>query len=266
MSRAGIKAASLISQYEIDTPSTLIDHLEDFCFELGTIIQRKPLDGFEAKITAKNGKGIITINSNETREERVRFSIGHELGHFLLHCGEIPEFNCSKKDMNEWFGQQKSLNMEAEANEFSVELLMPRALVKPIIKPQVPNISVVEKLAQDFKMSLSATVMRYVELSEEPVAVMFYTKAKGTRNFKCSKYFEKQDYKFHLGLLDKESLASDAVNGRGQDRMSSVAASAWLDVPHWLEESLIYEQTRYFPQFDMGFSLLWMKSGKIIRN
>lgn len=45
-----------------------------------------------------------------------------------------------------------------------------------------------------------------------------------------------------------------------------VAASAWLDLPEWLQEALIYEQTRYLPQFDMGFSHLWMKSGKIIRN
>jgi len=261
-----MKAASLISEYEIDQPSTLVDHLEDFCFELGAAIQRKPLDGFEARITAKDGKGIITINSNENRIERIRFSIGHELGHFLLHCNEIPEFNCNKKDMSEWFGKQKAISMEVEANEFSIELLIPTSLAKPIVKSGSPSIEAIESLAKTFKMSLSATAMRYVDLSDEPVAVVFFSKAKGIRNFKCSKYFEQQDYRFHFGLLDKESLAYEATCGKEQKRMSMVAASAWLELPHWLEEALIYEQTRYFPQFDMGFSLLWMKSGKIIRN
>jgi len=266
MNRAQLKAAKLISDYQIDDPSILVEHLEDFCFELGTAIQYLPLEGVEARITASGGKGIITINSAENRIERIRFSIGHELGHFLLHCNDIPEFNCTRKDMSEWFSKQKAISMEVEANEFSINLLTPESLAKPLVKSSSPSIDAIESIAKTFNMSLSATALRYVELSSEPVAVVFYTKVTGVRNFKCSKYFEQQNYRFHFGLLDRESLAHEVSMGKEQKRMSMVAASAWLELPDWLQESLIYEQTRYFPQFDMGFSLLWMKSGKIIRN
>jgi len=257
-------AKSLIKKYEITDPTVLVDHLEDFCFELGAAVQFQPLQGADARIVAAEGRAIITISSDEKLKERIRFSIGHELGHFLLHCHEVPEFTCSRKDMGDWFGKQKAINREVEANEFSIELLAPESLVEPLIRSQMPSIEVIEQLADTFKMSRSAMAMRYVELSREPVAVVFYDK-KSVRTPKRSKYFEDLNYWFLSGPPDKESFAYDAINGKTYQKMQSVAATAWLKLPERLDEELIMEQTRYYPNYEFGFSLLWIKSGKLLR-
>lgn len=264
MSFARAKANSIINDYGIDNASILINHLEDLCFDLGAYVQFKPLDGADARIVAKDGKGIITINSNEQMEQYVRFSVGHELGHFLLHCKDIPEFNCSRRDMDSWFANNAAQQKEIEANEFSVELLLPEILVKPIIKKEKVCIETVEKIAAEFKMSISSSVRRYVDLNSEATAVIFYNKD-GMTSFNKSKLFDDQKYFIQKGPLDKESLAYDVVAGKNHTNPMSVAATAWLSLPSSLQEETIIEQTRYYPNYNFGFSLLWIKSAKLIR-
>lgn len=267
MSTARVRAKKLIDDFGIDDSSILVDHLEDLCFELKAPVQYQKLDGAEARIVAADGRAVITVNSEEKMVERQRFSIGHELGHFMLHCANANEFNCSRRDMNEWFAKQKAASQEVEANEFSIELLIPESLAKPLIAREKPSIDLVERMAEKFLMSRSASALRFVELTEEAVAVVFFSKAKGiTGQPKKSKYFEQQNYWFPAGPLDKESLAYDLVNGTDSSRMTSVAASAWIDLPDYLEEEIIMEQARYYPGIDRGFSLLWIKNGKLLRN
>lgn len=266
MTLARLKARNLIEEYGIDDPSILTDHLEDLCFELGTSIQYQPLDGAEARIVAKDGRGIITINSNEKLKERKKFSIGHELGHFLLHCKDTPEFSCSRKDMTDWFAKHRANNREMEANEFSIELLIPEKLAKPLVDARSPSVEAIEELASTFGMSLSASALRYPELCNEPVAVVFFSKKKGVRPPKLSRYFAQQEYWFHSGPLDEASVAFDVASGKDYSRMTAVDASAWIELPEWLQEEVVMEQARYFPSYDSGFSLLWIKSGKLLRN
>lgn len=267
MSSARLRAKKLIDDYGIDDSSILVEHLEDLCFEIKAPVQYQKLDGAEARIVASDGHAIITVNSDEKMIERRRFSIGHELGHFLLHCKNAAEFNCSRKDMNEWFAKQEAVNQEVEANEFSIELLIPETLAKPVITRDKPSIEMIEGLAEKFLMSRSASALRYVELTDEAVAVVFFSKAKGITGMpKKSKYFDAQNYWLPAGPLSKESLAYDLVNGAGNDRMASVAASAWIDLPRFLDEEVIMEQSRYYSKIDMGFSLLWIKGGRLLRN
>jgi Zn-dependent peptidase ImmA (M78 family) len=267
MSSARLRARKLIDDFGIDDSAILVEHLEDLCFELKAPVQYRKLDGAEARIVAADGRAVITVNSEEGMIERRRFSIGHELGHFFLHSENPAEFNCSRKDMNEWFAKQKAVNQEVEANEFSIELLIPEVLAKPIVEKSKPSIEMIEGLAEKFLMSRSATALRYVELSEEAVAVVFFSKAKGITGMpKKSKYFDEQNFWLPAGPLDKESLAYDLVNGSGGNRMTSVAASAWIDLPDYLDEELIMEQSRYYPGIDRGFSLLWIKDGRLLRN
>ena len=64
-------AKSLIKKYEITDPTVLVDHLEDFCFELGAAVQFQPLQGADARIVAAEGRAIITISSDEKLKERI---------------------------------------------------------------------------------------------------------------------------------------------------------------------------------------------------
>ena len=74
-----------------------------------------------ATIFAYNGRYIIFYNEEE-KMERVRFSIGHELGHYLLG----HDFNLPKGDQYD--------RQEVETNFFAAQLLMPEQILKEFQK------------------------------------------------------------------------------------------------------------------------------------
>lgn len=263
-SRARLSAQKIIADYEITSADDL-QYLEELVWDLGASIQYQNLDGAEARLTTDGDKGVITINASEKYEARKRFSIGHEVGHFVLHRIDQATFNCTRKDMNEWFAQQTARLREVEANEFSIELLLPETLVKPIVNSEKPSFALIERLAEQFKMSLSATARRFAELSDEAVAMVFYSK-QGVKWFKPSSSFEAQKYWIAKGPVDRETLAFDVLNGKSEDRMMSVSATGWIErLPEWLQEEVVQEQTRYFPNIETGISIVWIKGGKLLR-
>src|ERR1041384_111137 len=57
----------------------------------------KPLEGCAARISGTEERAIITVdNSNNTRIERQRFSIGHELGHWMWDRGQMSLLSCEE--------------------------------------------------------------------------------------------------------------------------------------------------------------------------
>jgi Zn-dependent peptidase ImmA (M78 family) len=78
------------------------------------------------KVSGKDGKPIIAIKSSDS-EERKRFTIAHEIGHFVLHGNELAHVD---PDLEAVVYRDKSSAMatntkEIQANQFAAELLMP---------------------------------------------------------------------------------------------------------------------------------------------
>jgi hypothetical protein len=103
-------------------------------------IREEPLTGFEAALltTPERGYGSIVVNLDSSPQRR-RFSVGHELLHFLnpWHEPTSPSgFRCSRQDMIETrrSARDPHRRQEAEANQFSIELLAPPALARPHIE------------------------------------------------------------------------------------------------------------------------------------
>jgi hypothetical protein len=86
-------------------------------------VMGEDLDGFDgALVPAESGKkwGIL-FDRNATRQRR-RFTICHELGHYLLHRKKYPKgIHCDEAAVD---GRNGEL-IEQEANTFSATLLMP---------------------------------------------------------------------------------------------------------------------------------------------
>jgi Zn-dependent peptidase ImmA (M78 family) len=153
--------------------------IEQLCQQLDiTRIGELDTEGFEAALVTDEHKsaGAILIASERSRQRR-RFSIAHELGHFLIPShfpGPSERSLCSAEhlgihDMKE---QDRRRRMEAEADRFAALLLMPPPVLRAELKAiQRPDVSDVVRLAKLFDVSKDAMARAYADYTREAVAI-----------------------------------------------------------------------------------------------
>ncbi len=95
---------------------------------------------------------LIRINKVHSKT-RQRFSIAHELGHFVYHKDDEEEFVDTT-----FFRGLTSDNFEYKANQFASELLMPEDQVRQLIDKE--NVRGVADLASRFGVSSAAMLYR----------------------------------------------------------------------------------------------------------
>jgi hypothetical protein len=141
-------------------------------------IRIEPLTNFEGALvtTTERDTGSILVN-HRSNPRRRRFTIGHELLHFLnpWHRPTSPDgFRCSQKDMteNRRNARDKHLRQEAEANAFAIELLAPRTRLQPYLRGE-PDLSAVLSMSDDLEISREAAARRYVSCHDETSAAVF---------------------------------------------------------------------------------------------
>ncbi len=114
-----------------------------------------------------NGDARLVAVEAQHHEHRQRFSIAHEIGHFVLHYLPAPAerslFVCSTADMEVNDGQALSrhLRREWEANLFAGELLMPEQAVVAMYRVIGGSVF---RLAKHFKVSSKAMEIRLSRL------------------------------------------------------------------------------------------------------
>ncbi len=102
----------------------------------------------------------VWVNRHEPWE-RGRFSVAHEVGHFLLHAGDQPEgVFCRAADLRPDPDSPERLR-ERQANRFAAELLMPEVLVEQEVATRGAD---PVRLASEFAVSDLAMGFRLVNL------------------------------------------------------------------------------------------------------
>ena len=131
-------------------------------------------DSFEGALVANQEKTSGVIFTREGRPAgRHRFTIAHELGHFLLPSHKAKQ-QCTLPDLMETRQDNEHRRREAEANRFAAGVLMPKARFSRDIRRLVDaDVGHVQTLAEQYDTSLEATANRYVELSDERCAFVF---------------------------------------------------------------------------------------------
>ncbi len=100
-----------------------------------------------------------------------RFSVAHELAHYFLE-GHIDHVFRDDDIHESRAGFISGDHYELEADQFAAGLLMPSHLIKPVLRKADPGLDCLRQLSEDFKTSLTATAIRYAELTEDAVAVV----------------------------------------------------------------------------------------------
>ncbi len=162
------------------------------------IVDITPLttSGFEGGLITDVNKhsGIILYNQASPIKRR-RFTIAHELAHFLIpsHISNAQgQFLCSQRDMFLLSAaeQDRRSRMEVDANRFaSLILLPPPAFRADVNQHKDADIRQIIALSQRYQVSLEAVGRAYVKFRSDPVAVIVTQHDRVLRYYKDSQRF-----------------------------------------------------------------------------
>lgn len=235
-----IAAALHIQLGQVATPVPI----EDIARELGILqIRTQSFDGFEGMLLTDQVRSRGSILANTARgQRRARFTIAHELGHFLMEwhlSSDAGGFRCRAQDMHETGEVRQDQRQEIQANRFAIEILAPPNLMNPILSSD-PNLRDAQRLRDRLDVSLEACLRRMIEIREEPLGAIWSTHGLVRYSVRGSNFpwitLKKGDRL--PGTSDAHRTTKNAT--RGFTEITETSSVAWTDQPD-LE---IYEQTR----------------------
>lgn len=141
------------------------------------------VEKFDALMVYDKKKKKFTIIVNDNRlakmpEYRFNFTICHELGHYFL-----PEHRL-KLEREGMLGHilddapNRKAVEEREADYFASHLLMPTALIEKDFAEQRFSLDFIQEVANRYKVSRDACVMRYTEIGKDPMILVYSEKGK----------------------------------------------------------------------------------------
>lgn len=210
--------------------------LAAIAWSLGAKVRSRPLDGCEARIMGVGNSAIITVNSR-SHSRRQRFSIGHELGHWKKHRGQVMV--CRSDEI----GNVNATSAERSADQFAADLLMPVYLFQPILRDyRQLNFDSIRNVSDTFDVSFPATAIRAVEKGHHPAMLI------------CNNQFSRRCWFVRSPLvpgrwfprdeLQPESSAMEVLYGTVlESRPHRVPATAWFDCREASHHE-VWEQSR----------------------
>lgn len=192
----------------------------------GATVKYRWLDGCAARLVTSEDQAIISVHDDDNHG-RKRFSLGHELAHWICDA-KRASFKCSNADIGPQNDEAK--NVEANANVFSSQLLLPDYLVSPWIQGRKVTLDVAKELADDFRASLTASAIKLMRRAPTPACIVNHDQQK-------LRWFQKNS-KFPYGFyvvkeLHHDTAAFNMAFGTGPNisRPINESANRWLSGP-----------------------------------
>ncbi|MCU7937097.1 MAG: ImmA/IrrE family metallo-endopeptidase [Candidatus Thiodiazotropha sp. (ex Dulcina madagascariensis)] len=250
------------------TPQELVEDIFRQCADLrppipikrlakaAGIIDILPLtktDKVEGMLVSDEGKNRGVIYYRDcVPPGRQRFTIGHELGHFLLLHHHTRQ-QCSSSDIKANGDISSAVDFEGEANLFSQQLLMPETFLSSYLPSNsTPNLELIKSISEKFEMSFEAIANRCATLSSNPFALIYSKDGVVRYAWKNKNTF------LHWIPLDKGDPLpnqSQAIRLRNSDSTISstelVSAEIWLKgtqnrpIPELLTEQTYTQEKGY---------------------
>ncbi|MBA4385349.1 MAG: hypothetical protein C0410_11485 [Anaerolinea sp.] len=211
-------------------------------------IKELETEGYEGALVTdvEKSKGFILVNM-VTPVQRRRFTIGHELGHFLCPSHRPisgNQFLCSSDDMllTSAREQGRAVRMELEANRFAASLLMPLPHFRKDLRlHKGADIEHILSLARRYETSKEATARRYVDVQDEPLAILV------SQNGRILRFYKAEDFPYldvrcgnpvpQGSLTHKPDLTKGVPS-----EQEELDGSIWLSMQRGRRSPMIYEQ------------------------
>lgn len=142
--------------------------LEGVALSRGATVIYRRLDGCAARLLTDGSRAVISIEKTDN-PGRQRFSLGHELAHWI-NDAKRASFNCSSDSI----GPQNAdaLSVEASANVYASQLVLPDYMVTPWMQRRKATLSVAVELAETFQASVTASAIKLARRSQSAVCVV----------------------------------------------------------------------------------------------
>ena len=189
---AGSPAALVTRILQLDPALPIPVPVEQLCRQFDiTSIGELDTEGFEAALITDESKsaGAILVASERTRQRR-RFSIAHELGHFLIPShlprpGERSLCSSEHLSIHDLEEQDRRRRMEAEANRFAALLLIPPPVLRAELKAiRHPDVSDIVRLAKLFDVSKDAMARAYADYTRQAIAIAVIRNGRVLRTYR----------------------------------------------------------------------------------
>ncbi|RYE27489.1 MAG: ImmA/IrrE family metallo-endopeptidase [Sphingobacteriaceae bacterium] len=161
----------MVINANITQPPVNVDKITQAC---GVAIEQINIGEDVSGLLVIHGENaVIAVNPNQG-SERKRFTIAHELGHFVLHRDFEKDTVFVDRDFIVKYRSNRiyseiELKQEQEANAFAASLLMPKEfLFEELNKENMRNLSesaLIAELASVFEVSIPAMTFRLTNLN-----------------------------------------------------------------------------------------------------
>ncbi|MCB2425494.1 ImmA/IrrE family metallo-endopeptidase [Methylophaga pinxianii] len=234
---------AISSPFEID--------IEAIAFYKNALVVERPLTGCEAMIIGAGNNAIITVKA-DSNNERKRFSIGHELGHWIKDRGTIGNL-CSQSDMDETKSHQQG--RETIANAFASELLIPSYLLTKYINDSPLNLDLLSGVKEAFQISFMASLRRVIGSQQHLGFFAIYRSDGSRRLFHANK---KIPYSFlPPDTVPNGSKIFDLIFNGHDKGAGFINGSVWCK-DDWADESEVFEHSFHYHNDDF-ISIVWWK-------
>ena len=239
-------ARALIEFLDADLPFKFADIAGD----LGLRLRQVPAAGFDGALlrVAGSPEGIIVVRESIPEPESKRFTIAHEIGHYVLPGHETDCSVCTERDVR--LSRKNTDRLEREANKFAAELLLPAATLSPIVSERGLSLKTCKFVSKLFQTSLTVAAIRCVEVSEHEAAFI------ETRNAVVWSFERSRSWKNHIGWgreIGSGTLVRQLSVGGDTEKKGRVPAVEWI----WeVTGATLMEESMLMPNYGTVLSLL----------
>lgn len=250
-------ARNVLWECGLDDPTEI--PLEQIIKSRGAYYEEIPLNGKDGEIISLSNGCFITVNSLIPYVTRKRFAAAHELGHYEMHRHIMPILSDTEEELLNWY---QGGPHEKEANLFASEFLMPSIVFKTECTGRKFGPDVIEHLANRFSVSKTATMLKFVNIGNHPVFIVYCKNNqmiwwKKSEDFHHYSLFE---YNSHppTGTVARE-IFEKGIAYYGAEAKQQIWKSDWFKMNDDEDDTPFFEYCLYAPTLNYTISIIWEK-------
>jgi Zn-dependent peptidase ImmA (M78 family) len=222
--------------------------LEEVAGRIGLQIDEVNSSGFDGALLRIAGRpdGIIGVRKTIREKERKRFTIAHEIGHYVLPGHDAENPYCDADDLVA-IGKEAE-KFERAANKFAAEFLLPSQAVRRIVRRLGISFGTIRFVGKQFEVSITAAAVQCVKVADNGMLVM--SKRGRVKSFEKGQNFGGY---VEMGELPAGSLAAQ-LGSKQREKRGTVNASVWLGPGY--EEYRMTEHSIWMPKYERILTLL----------